>query len=165
MIVWIGKLVRRVMESIFPKQKMFNSSNDHGCLSICQLFHMLLVCGCLTCHCHWCCCLLKMNICNSIMFIFTWLMPHIFPTKGLLSRLPKPDTSEMSGSIKLPLCDVIITVQSILCSVTPLFAWAAFSSGSIWFGGLLCLRNNVFLGVLGGKICCFFLSCVTVILA
>lgn len=86
-------------------------------------------------------------------------MLNLFPTKRPLSQLPKPDTSKLSSLIKLPLCDVIITVQSILCSVTPLFGGLLFLREHIWFGGLLCLRNHVFSGVLGGKCCCFLKKC------
>lgn len=44
---------------------------------------------------------------------------------------------KLSGPINLLVCDVIINVQSILCSVTPLFAGLGFFLWEpIWFGSL-----------------------------
>lgn len=71
------------------------------------------------------------------MFVFTRLLNI---AKGFWADFLN---LKLSGPIKVLLCDVIITVQSILCSVTPLFAGLRFLWEHIWCGGLLCLRNHV----------------------
>lgn len=61
-----------------------------------------------------------MKFCLFLCLVY-FLQKHNFSDQPL-----KPDTSELSGSIKVLLSDVIITVQSILCSVTPLFSGLPF---------------------------------------
>lgn len=69
------------------------------------------------------------------------------------ASLPKPDPNRVSGTIKVLLCDAIRSVQSILCSVTPLFDRQLFLPRAHWMWWLTVVKKCPFLRGAGKESC------------